>query len=48
MKIDSPQELLSNGSKSLENSYVLEIISAGNMTDITLIPTIPNVTRKTE
>ena len=37
--------LVSNGSKLLENSYVLEIINAGKMTEIILIPTIVRVTK---
>ena len=41
------QGLVSKGSKSFGNSYVLEIINAGKMTEMTLIPTIPRVTRKT-
>ena len=39
--------LVSNGSNSLGNSYVDEIINAGKMTEMTLIPTIPIVARKT-
>ena len=47
MIIDGSQELVSNGSKSLANSYVFEIIRAGKITDVMLIPTITNVTKKT-
>ncbi len=44
--ISNVQGLVSKGSSSFENSYVLEIINAGKMTEMTLIPTIPRVTRK--
>ena len=47
MIIDGNQELLSNGSKSLENSYVFEMIKAGNITDRILTPITPSVTRNT-
>ena len=40
------QGLVSNGSKSLENSYVFDIINAGKITEMILIPTIPRVTKK--
>tara|TARA_B100000530_G_C15557901_1_gene329326 strand:- start:331 stop:486 length:156 start_codon:yes stop_codon:yes gene_type:complete len=39
--------LISKGSSSIGNSYVLEIMRAGKMTEITLIPTIPRVAKKT-
>ena len=44
--IGNNQGLVSNGSKSFGNSYVVEIINAGKITDIMLIPTIPIVTKK--
>ena len=45
--IGDVQGLVSNGSKSLGNSYVFDIINAGKIIEMTLIPTIPRVTKKT-
>ena len=39
--IGNAQGLVSRGLRSRGNSYVCEIISAGKITEITLIPTIP-------
>jgi hypothetical protein len=41
------QELVSKGLRSRGNSYVCEIISAGKMTEITLMPIIPIENRNT-
>ena len=38
--------LVSNGSRSLGNSYVFDIINAGKITEIILIQTIPRVIKK--
>ena len=40
------QGLVSKGSSSFGNSYVLDIINAGKITEIILIPAIPRVTKK--
>ena len=45
--IGSAQGLISKGLRSKGNSYVCEIISAGKMTEITLIPIIPSENRNT-
>ena len=44
--ISGVQGLVSNESSSFGNSYVFEIINAGKITDMTLIPTITRVTKK--
>ena len=44
--IGNVQGLVSNGSKLLGNSYVVEIMNAGKITENILIPTIPRVTKK--
>ena len=41
MSIGDIQGLVSKGLRSRGNSYVCEMISAGKMTDNTLIPIIP-------
>ena len=45
--IGSAQGLISKGLRSRGNSYVWEIISAGKMTEITLMPIIPIENRNT-
>ena len=47
MMIDGNQKLVSNGCKSLDRLYVFDKIKAGNITDIMLIPTTPNVAKNT-
>ena len=46
MMIGDAQGLVSNGSKLFGNSYVFEMINAGKIIEIMLIPTIPRVTKK--
>ena len=45
--IGNAQGLISKGLRSRGNSYVCEIISAGKMTEITLMPIIPIENRNT-
>ena len=40
------QGLVSKGSKLFGNSYVFDIINAGKITEMMLIPTIPRVIKK--
>ena len=47
MSIGDIQGLVSKGLRSRGNSYVCEMISAGKMTDNTLIPIIPIENRNT-